>query len=116
VLVNANTGRVDHDDVAIISFRNRFKKPIPDTGLSPADEAVIAGGWRTITFRDFRPRRACSEASKDAIQDPPVVDTRNAARLVRKQWRNNRPFMVREFVAAACHQSSSFGSLESRGA
>jgi len=81
--MNANTGRVDHDDVTVISFGNGFKKTIPDTSLPPTDEAVIAGGWRTIPVWNFRPRRACSEAPKDAIQDPPVIDPRNAARLVR---------------------------------
>jgi oxygen-independent coproporphyrinogen-3 oxidase len=85
VLVNANTGRVDHDDVAVISLRNGFKKTIPDTGLSPTHEAVVAGGWRPVTFRNFRPRRPSSEAPKDAIQNPPVIDTRNAARLIRQQ-------------------------------
>jgi hypothetical protein len=82
--MNANTGRINHDDVAVISLRNGYKKTIPDAGLPPTHEAVVAGGWRSITFRNFRPRRAGSEAPKDAIQDSPVIDTRNAARLVRQ--------------------------------
>jgi hypothetical protein len=44
MLVDANTGRVDHDDIAVVSLGNRFEKSIPDTGLSPADEAIVAGG------------------------------------------------------------------------
>ncbi|APO70435.1 hypothetical protein IE4872_PC00420 (plasmid) [Rhizobium gallicum] len=55
MLVNADTGRVDHDDIAIVSLGNRFKKSVLDTGLPPADEAVVAGGRRTVALRDFRP-------------------------------------------------------------
>ncbi|ENS91695.1 hypothetical protein C033_01618, partial [Brucella melitensis UK37/05] len=43
VLVNADTGRVDHDDVAIVGLGHRFKKPIPDPGFAPAHEAVVTG-------------------------------------------------------------------------
>ena len=32
--VNADTGRVDHDDVTIVSLRNSGKKPMQDTSFS----------------------------------------------------------------------------------
>lgn len=49
------------------------------------------------------------EDPEDAIQDPSVVDPRNAARLVRQYWLDGGPFMVGEFVA---HDSiPPFGSL-----
>ena len=103
MLVDANTGRVDHDDIAVVSLGNRFKKSIPDTGLPPADEAIVAGGRRTIAFWNFRPRRTCSEAPEDAVQNATIIDARNSARLIRQQRRDDRPFVVGEFVTAARH-------------
>jgi hypothetical protein len=35
MLVNADTGRIDHDDIAIISLGNSLKKPVPDTSFPP---------------------------------------------------------------------------------
>jgi hypothetical protein len=82
MLVNADTGRVDHDDVAVVSLGNGFKKPVPDTCLPPADEAVVAGGRRPVALRDFRPGRARPKPPQDAVQDAPIIDTRNARGLL----------------------------------
>jgi oxygen-independent coproporphyrinogen-3 oxidase len=44
MLVNADTGAIDHDDLAIESLGNRRQQPIPDPGFAPSHEPVIAGG------------------------------------------------------------------------
>ncbi len=53
VLMNTNTGAVDHHDVAIMGLRDSLKQPIPDTGTTPANETVVAGRGNTIAFGDF---------------------------------------------------------------
>ena len=104
MLVNADTGRVDHDDVTIVGRRNGFEKPIPYPRFPPAHEAVVAGGRRAIALRDFRPGRARSKPPKDAIQHPSIIDPRNTAGLVGQQRRYDRPFVVGQFVATTRHQ------------
>lgn len=63
--------------------------PIPDTGLPPADEAVVASGRRTVALRDFRPGRARPEPPEDSIQHPPIIGTGNTTRLVGQQRRQD---------------------------
>jgi len=52
------TGYVDADQIAVIGTRDGREQPIPDVDLPPADEAVVAGGRRTIALRDVGPGRA----------------------------------------------------------
>jgi len=89
VLVDANTGGVDHDDIAVVSLENRFEKSIPDTGLPPADEAIVAGRRWAIAFWNFRPGGTHSEAPEDAVQHTTIIDARNATRLIRQQRRDD---------------------------
>lgn len=42
MLVHTDTGRVDHDDVAIVSLGDFLQEPIPDARFAPADEPVVA--------------------------------------------------------------------------
>ncbi len=55
VLVNMNTGAIDHHDVAVISLRDSLKQPIPDTGTTPANKPVVASRCNTVTLRYFGP-------------------------------------------------------------
>jgi len=82
VLVDADTGRVDHDDVAVVTLGDRPEKSIPDTRLPPADEAVVAGGGRSVPIRDLDPRRSGPEPPENPVQNTAIVDPRHAARLV----------------------------------
>lgn len=81
MLMNADTGRVDHDDVTILGRRDGFEKPIPYSGFAPAHKAVVAGGRRAIALRNFRPGRTRSKPPEDAIQHPPVIGSGDATGL-----------------------------------
>lgn len=104
MLVNADTGRVDHDDVAIISLGDFLQEPIPDARFAPADESVVAGRRGAVTLGHFRPGRTRSKAPEDAVQNPAVINTGNATRLVRKQGFDDRPFVIRQLVPPPRHQ------------
>ena len=109
MLVNTDTGRGDHDDVAIIGLGGFLHEPAPDACLAPTNKAVVAGGRRAVVPGDFRPRRACPEAPENAIQHPAVIDTGHTARLVRKQWPDDRPFVIYQLVPSPCHRPPSLG-------
>ena len=129
MLVDADAGGIDHHDLAFESGGNGSQKPVPHPGFAPADEPVVAGGRGTVALWYLCPWRACSEPPKNTVQHSPVIDAGNAARLVRQQRLNDRPFPVRQFVASPCHPkllpealnqscslpASQFMSLRSRG-
>ena len=71
---------------------NRSEQPVPHPGFAPADEPVVAGPRWAVPLRYLGPRRAGAKAPENALQHPPVVNSRNAARLVRQQRSNDRPF------------------------
>jgi hypothetical protein len=50
MLMNTDTGAVDHDDIAIESFGNRAQDMIPDTRLAPSHESVVVGCIRAISI------------------------------------------------------------------
>lgn len=104
MLMNTDTGAVDHDDVAIESFRNLAQNMIPDTGLSPSHEPVVACGIRTISIRNICPRRACPKPPQDAVDHPRVVNAGHAARPIRQQWLNNIPLEIGEIKPATGHK------------
>src|SRR3954465_11778506 len=85
---------IDPLQVAIIGLRHCLKDAIPYANLGPAAKAVRARrGW-PVAFRDVGPGRAGPQPPVDAVQHLPVVRPRNAARLVRQQRLDNRPFKV----------------------
>lgn len=106
VLVDADTGGVDHDDLAFEGDGNRRKPAIPHPGFAPANEPVVAGRRWAVTFVYLGPWRAAAEAPENAVQDPPVINPRNTARLVGQPWLDDRPFPIRQFVSPPCHQAS----------
>jgi len=55
MLENSDKGRVDHDDIAIVS-RRTISRQITHPGFPPAAEAIAKGGRRTVAFRKLRPR------------------------------------------------------------
>ena len=87
-------GGIDHDDVAAASLGRRSEKPVPDTGLPPADEAVAGGVGRAVALRDFRPGRSRPKAPQDAVPEPddPRPEARRAARSAGavKGWATSR--------------------------
>jgi hypothetical protein len=68
--MRAHDGRVDHLDGGIMSGGKRAHDPIPYSGPSPPDEAVVAGGAWAIANRQiapwcgFRPIRTCSQSKR----------------------------------------------------
>src|SRR3989337_338642 len=86
---------------------------IPDTGLAPAHEAVVAGRGRTIALGNIRPRRPRAQTPENPVQHSPVVNACNTPYLVGKQRRDHRPLIIRQIKA--CHlQTPTVWKLESR--
>jgi hypothetical protein len=55
--MHAHAGSVDHPHIAAVSICHRIHDPIPDTGLRPEPEPVVAGGRRAIALRQVPPGR-----------------------------------------------------------
>gem|GEM_PF-2371925 len=83
LLVGANGGAVDHLDGAVVGGGDGVHQPVPDTCLSPAHEAVVAGSAWAIPFGQVAPRGTRSQHPEDAVQHSPVIDARHATGLVR---------------------------------
>ena len=112
MLMHADRGGVDHLQIAVVGLRDRLEDPVPDAVLAPSDEAVVAGRRRTVALGNVGPGRARPQPPVDAVQHPPVIGPRHAARLVRQQRLDDRPFEIGQFVAAWGHDGS-FEELES---
>jgi hypothetical protein len=78
----------------------RVYDPAPNTGSTPADEAVVASGVWTKRFRQVAPRCARSQDPEDTIEDTAVIHAWYAARLVRQHRLDDSPLWVGEFVSA----------------
>src|SRR5690625_1312458 len=113
MLVNADRGTVDHLEVALVSGRNCFVNSVPDAQFPPPHEAVVAGRRRTIALRYVGPGRSRAQAPENPVQHLAIIHPWLAARLVRQQRLNDRPFKISDLVAASAHHISSFEELES---
>src|SRR5262249_48945636 len=80
---------------------------VPDAKLPPADEAVIAGGGRSIALGNVCPGRTGAKAPVDAVQDLAVIGARHPSRLIRQQRCDDGPLEIGQFVTACAHRSSS---------
>lgn len=106
MLVDADTGGVDHHDLAVESSGYRRKQPVPNPGFAPADEPVVASRRGTVTLWYLSPRRPGAEPPENAVQNPSVINARNTAWLIGQQRFDNRPFPIRQFVSTPRHQAS----------
>src|SRR5690554_6898996 len=113
MLMNADRGTVDHLEVALVSGRNCFVNSVPDAQFPPPHEAVVAGRRRTIALRYVGPGRSRAQAPENPVQHLAIIHPWLAARLVRQQRLNDRPFKISDLVAASAHHISSFEELES---
>src|SRR5690606_30521302 len=75
--------------------------------------AVVAGRRRTIALRYVGPGRSRAQAPENPVQHLAIIHPWLAARLVRQQRLNDRPFKISDLVAASTHHISSFEELES---
>ncbi len=108
--MHAHAGAVNHLDVAIVSLCDGVHNPVPDAGLGPAAEAVVAGRRRAVATGQISPRRAGTQNPEDAVQNPAIIHPGNPAGLPWQQRLDNRPLKIREIVA--CHDKLlSFRSL-----
>ena len=57
MLVHAYNGRIDHLHGRIVSRRQAIHDPIPDPCLSPANEAIVASGMRSVVLWQITPWR-----------------------------------------------------------
>ena len=96
VLVNRDTGCIDHDDVAILDFGDFLRQSIPHARLVPAKEAAVAGGRRAVTLGDFRPRRTRPEALENAVENPTVINTAAHREACSEAGGDHRPFVIRD--------------------
>ena len=96
VLMHAHDGGIDHLHRPVVTVSQRIHDLVPDPSLPPTSEAIVASGAGTIGFRQVAPGSTQAQDPKDTVQDAPVVNTGNAARLVRKERPDGSPFKVRE--------------------
>ena len=113
MLVNADTGTVDHLYVAVVSLYDSVHKLIPDTLLAPAVETVVAGRVRPVAFRQVPPGGPGAEHPQDAVQYTPVVHSRYASGLVGQQRLDHAPLEVGQVVALH-RKAPAIWELESR--
>ncbi|OYR12450.1 ti plasmid DNA insertion sequence IS869 domain protein [Brucella grignonensis] len=64
MLMNTDTGAVDHDDIAIESFGNLAQNMITDTRFAPSREPVVACGIRDHIDLERLPRGAVRNRHK----------------------------------------------------
>jgi hypothetical protein len=53
VLVHAHNGSIDHPHRRVMTGGQRIHDPVPNAGLPPPNEAIIASGARTIRCRQI---------------------------------------------------------------
>ena len=102
MLVDPDDGGVDHLHVAVMRCGDRIHQAIPDASFAPAVEAVVNGGARAIALRQVPPERTRAQHPEDAVENPPVVDPRHAARLVREVRLDRLPLEIRQLIAGHC--------------
>lgn len=106
--MGADGSAVDHLDVAIVRGGNGVHHPIPDTRLSPAHEAVVAGSARAIALRQVAPRRTRTQNPEDTVQHSPIIDAWDTSRFVGQQRLDHAPFKVGQVISAHAVAESEF--------
>lgn len=84
-LMDADGGRVDHLDAAVVGLRHRLEEAVPDADRPPSHEAVVAGCGRSVAFGDVGPWRAHAQPPVGAVERPPAVRPRHSTRPARQQ-------------------------------
>lgn len=74
MLMDADAGTVDHDDVAVVGGGHRLQDPIPDARLAPSNKAIVAGRVWSISLGDISLGRTCPKAPENSIQHPPIIN------------------------------------------
>jgi hypothetical protein len=105
VLMGTDYRAVDHLHLSIVPMRDGSQDTIPDACATPTHEPFVAGGIGAVTLGQITPWCSRPQDPKDAVQDTPVIHTRDTSRLARKDWANQPPFGIGESVS---HVKGSF--------
>lgn len=108
--MGANYRAVDHLHLGVFPMRYGSLDTTPNACATPTHEAIVAGGVGTVSLRQITPRCSRSQNPENAVQDTPVILTRDVSRFARKDWCDQPPFGVREGVS---HAQGSYSELES---
>ena len=99
VLMHTHNGRINHLHRRIMICGQHVHKLVPYASPAPANETIVAGGVWAKVLRQIAPWCAGPQYPKDAVEHAPVIHPRNAARFIRQERLDGRPFLVGEFVA-----------------
>ncbi len=100
LLVGANGGAVDHLYVAVVGGGHGIHQSVPHTCFPPSNEAIVAGGARTIALGYVAPWCTGSQHLEDAVQHAAVIDARHASRLIGQKRLDHAPLEVGKIVSA----------------
>lgn len=110
LLVRPDGSAVDHLYLTVMRGADGIHQPVPHACLSPSVEAVVAGGARTVAFRQIAPRRTGPQDPEDSVQHAPIIDTWHTARLVWQQRLDHSPLEVGQVISAHADAESAFGA------
>ena len=96
--MNPDMRAVDHHDVAVAGLGHRRQQLVPDPGIAPTHEPIVAGGVRPVALGNVSPRRARAKPPEDPIQHAAIIHPRHAARLSRQQRLDDGPLEIRKIV------------------
>jgi hypothetical protein len=94
VLVRPDNRTVDYLNVSIFSMRDGSKDTVPDARTSPPHEPVVASRVGAISLWQIPPRRSRPQYPEDAVQNPPIIDARDALRLTGQDRFDETPLGV----------------------
>ena len=85
-------------------MRSKFaEQPLPDAAFSPADEAIIHGGRRSILGRAIAPAAAALENMQDAADHSPIINPRSAADVLWQMRFDLAPLLIAEPKQVTSH-------------
>jgi hypothetical protein len=69
--------------------------------------AIVAGGARSIPFRQVALRLNGPKLRKNAVQHATIINAGHASRLIGQQWLDRPPFEVGQIILAHAESESS---------
>ena len=96
--MDTDNRRVEHLNIGFAGIRHGIQDVIPDAGLSPSVEAVVAGRVGAEAPRQIAPWCTGAQDPEYSIQYAPVVYARNAAEVGGKDGLNGASFAVCESI------------------
>src|SRR5712671_7502247 len=113
VLMRADDRGVDQMQRIRRTLGQSLENTQPHAGLGPAIVAVVDRRIGAVALRQIAPWRPRSQRPEDPVQHPAIVLARHAARFVRQQRRDHRPFLIAQ-IEPCHHQAPIVWKLESQ--